>query len=140
MLAVSTATLGWIWFLVGSIIFFAVAGIFAGLTFRQQERHRYETAAEEEPLPLLDEPARTGSSSLYYMTEETDDGYTVATSRPVATAASDNLRYARDNNPADSQRSNERNYQRNDQSNQQERNRPATDDLESDDFWPASLR
>ena len=140
MLAVSTATLGWIWFLVGSIIFFAVAGIFAGLTFRQQERHRYETATEEEPLPLLDEPALAGSSSLYYMTEETGDGYTVATSRPVTPAASDNLRYARNNNPANNQPGNDRNNQRDNQSNQQERNRPATDDLESDDFWPASLR
>jgi len=40
-LATSTATLGWLWFLVGSIIFFAVAGMFAGLSFRQQERRRY---------------------------------------------------------------------------------------------------
>ncbi len=46
-LTTSAATLGWIWFLVGSIIFFAVAGMFAGLGFRQQERGRYRIVDEE---------------------------------------------------------------------------------------------
>jgi hypothetical protein len=46
-LATSAATLGWLWFLVGSIIFFAVAGMFAGLGFRQQERRRYRIVDAE---------------------------------------------------------------------------------------------
>ncbi len=116
VLAVSTATLGWIWFLVGSIIFFAVAGIFAGLTFRQQERHRYDTATrEEDDFPLLDEPAEAALSSagsLYYITDAATDGYTVATSNARSPQV-----------PAD-----------------RPRNQPPTQDLESDDFWPASLR
>ncbi len=36
------ATAGWIWFLLGTLIFFAAAGIMAGLSFRQQEAHRFE--------------------------------------------------------------------------------------------------
>ena len=35
---VSTATLGWLWFVVGSVIFFATAGMFAGLSWRSQRR------------------------------------------------------------------------------------------------------
>jgi hypothetical protein len=35
---VSTATLGWIWFLVGSIVFFAAAGMFAGLGWQRRSR------------------------------------------------------------------------------------------------------
>lgn len=46
-LATSTATLSWLWFLAGSIIFFAVAGMFAGLSFRQQERRRYRMFDDE---------------------------------------------------------------------------------------------
>jgi hypothetical protein len=35
---VSTATLGWLWFVVGSVIFFATAGMFAGLGWRSRGR------------------------------------------------------------------------------------------------------
>jgi hypothetical protein len=35
-----TAT--WIWFLAGSLVFFVVAGVLAGLSFRQNERQRYD--------------------------------------------------------------------------------------------------
>ena len=45
--ATSAATLGWLWFLVGSIIFFAVAGMFAGLGYRQRESRRYRIVDEE---------------------------------------------------------------------------------------------
>jgi len=120
MLAVSTATLGWIWFLMGSIIFFAVAGLFAGLTFRQQEHRRYMTAAtEEDAFPGLDDPAEAAlasAGSVYYMTDAAEDGYTVATS----------------------------NASRGPQSAERERRTPTAvrppDELESDDFWPPSLR
>lgn len=37
---VSTATLGWLWFLGGSIIFFATAGMFAGLSLQQRRRQQ----------------------------------------------------------------------------------------------------
>lgn len=53
--ATSTVTLGWIWFLVGSVIFFAVAGMFAGLSFRQREDERYQMA--ESPFAAQDELA-----------------------------------------------------------------------------------
>jgi len=33
---------GWIWFALGSLVFFAVAGLVAGLSFRQAERRRFE--------------------------------------------------------------------------------------------------
>lgn len=39
---VAVATMGWIWFLVGSLIFFVTAGIVAGLFFRQSEARRYD--------------------------------------------------------------------------------------------------
>jgi hypothetical protein len=37
----SVAAAAWIWFAVGSLLFFTVAGIVAGLSFRQQEQRRY---------------------------------------------------------------------------------------------------
>lgn len=118
MLAVSTTTLGWIWFLMGSIIFFAVAGLFAGLTFRQQERQRYATAATEDDA-FLDDPAEAalaGAGSLYYITDAAEDGYTVATS----------------------------NAGRDPQADESGRRTPkaarSPGDQESDDFWPPSLR
>jgi hypothetical protein len=37
----SVAAAAWIWFAAGSLIFFIVAGIVAGLSFRQQERRRF---------------------------------------------------------------------------------------------------
>lgn len=45
-LTTSATTLGWLWFLVGSIIFFGVAGMFAGLGFRQRENRRYRIVDE----------------------------------------------------------------------------------------------
>ncbi|MCB0130298.1 MAG: DUF1080 domain-containing protein, partial [Caldilineaceae bacterium] len=42
------AAAGWIWFLGGSLIFFTVAGVLAGLSFRSRERARYD---------LMDDPA-----------------------------------------------------------------------------------
>ncbi len=38
----AVAAAGWIWFLLGSLVFFVTAGIVAGLFFRQQERRRYD--------------------------------------------------------------------------------------------------
>lgn len=38
---VAVATFSWLWFLVGSLIFFVTAGIVAGLFFRQSEANRY---------------------------------------------------------------------------------------------------
>jgi len=36
------ATFGALWFLCGSVLFFGVAGLFAGLFFRQQEKNRFQ--------------------------------------------------------------------------------------------------
>ena len=52
---VAVTTMGWLWFLVGSLVFFVTAGIVAGLFFRQSEASRYELPEpdywlEEEPL------------------------------------------------------------------------------------------
>ncbi len=50
----------WVWFLVGSLIFFVIAGLVAGLSFAWAEEHRYqvyrviplvEETQEEEPSP-----------------------------------------------------------------------------------------
>ena len=51
----AVTTFGWLWFLVGSLIFFVTAGIVAGFFFRQAEVNRYELVdpdfwLEEEPL------------------------------------------------------------------------------------------
>jgi hypothetical protein len=59
---VAVATMGWLWFLVGSLIFFVTAGIVAGLFFRQSEVNRYDLPEpeywlEEEPPP--DRPRTT---------------------------------------------------------------------------------
>lgn len=48
------AAAGWIWFALGSLLFFTVAGILAGLSFRRQEHQRYD---------LVEEPP-DGSTSL----------------------------------------------------------------------------
>ncbi len=37
-----TLAAGWIWFALGSLVFFAVAGLMAGLSFRQAERRRFD--------------------------------------------------------------------------------------------------
>jgi hypothetical protein len=51
---VAVTTLGWLWFLVGSLVFFVTVGVVAGLFFRQTEVNRYELPEpeywlEEEP-------------------------------------------------------------------------------------------
>jgi hypothetical protein len=38
----AAAAAGWLWFLIGSLVFFAAAGLIAGLGFHQQERRRFE--------------------------------------------------------------------------------------------------
>ena len=42
------AAAGWIWFLGGSLVFFVVAGIIAGLSFRRQERRRFDLEEADE--------------------------------------------------------------------------------------------
>ena len=49
----TVAAAGWIWFMFGSLIFFVVAGILAGLSFRQQEQTRYDLV-EPKALDLSD--------------------------------------------------------------------------------------
>lgn len=51
------ATLGVLWFLAGSLVFFGVAGIIAGVGFRQSERRRFHlyTLEEEEKEDVNDE-------------------------------------------------------------------------------------
>ncbi len=50
----------WIWFALGSLVFFAVAGLVAGLSFRQAERRRFDLlktdAAALEDAGLLPPP------------------------------------------------------------------------------------
>jgi hypothetical protein len=45
------AAAGWVWFLVGVLVFFTVAGVMVGLGFRQQERQRYTLFDDAEPPP-----------------------------------------------------------------------------------------
>lgn len=64
---VSTATLGWLWFVVGSLVFFATAGMFAGLGWHQRGRQGvYEmnerTTSADEGMRL--EPSTTQSFSI----------------------------------------------------------------------------
>lgn len=50
---------GWIWFVLGSLIFFTVAGVLAGLAFHQRERHRFDLYEREDyppPPPLTTPP------------------------------------------------------------------------------------
>jgi hypothetical protein len=51
---IAVTTFGWLWFLVGSLVFFVTAGIVAGLFFRQSEVNRYDLA---EPDYWLEEEA-----------------------------------------------------------------------------------
>ncbi|MBX3015876.1 MAG: hypothetical protein KF832_30430 [Caldilineaceae bacterium] len=57
---VSTATLGWIWFAIGSVIFFATAGLFAGFSWHARRRRQqllFEMAGTmEEENVLVAEP------------------------------------------------------------------------------------
>ena len=50
------AAIGWIWFMFGSLIFFIVAGVLAGLSFRQREQERFDLVEPLE-LDLMDEDA-----------------------------------------------------------------------------------
>jgi hypothetical protein len=56
--AVGTAVVaaGWIWFLMGTLVFFVTAGIVAGLSFRNQERARYRLSNGEPPPPTSPPP------------------------------------------------------------------------------------
>jgi hypothetical protein len=62
---VAVTTLGWLWFLVGSLIFFVTAGIVAGLFFRQSEAHRFELPEPDywlEEEPPVDRPRRSSAA------------------------------------------------------------------------------
>jgi hypothetical protein len=65
----AVTTFGWLWFLVGSLIFFVTAGVVAGFFFRQAEVNRYELVdsdfwLEEEPLTDRDlTQSETGRST-----------------------------------------------------------------------------
>jgi hypothetical protein len=50
------AAIGWIWFMFGTLLFFIVAGVLAGLSFRQREQERYDLIESLE-LDLTDEDA-----------------------------------------------------------------------------------
>jgi hypothetical protein len=52
MFDAALAAAGWIWFLLGSLVFFASAGVIAGLFFRQQEVRRFELVEGEEEIVL----------------------------------------------------------------------------------------
>lgn len=58
------ATLGVLWFLAGSLVFFGVAGIIAGVGFRQSERRRFHLyTLEEQEDESSDEAATTSSQA-----------------------------------------------------------------------------
>jgi hypothetical protein len=62
---IAVTTMGWLWFLVGSLVFFVTAGIVAGMFFRQSEANRFELPEpeywlEEEPQPDRTRPAAGG--------------------------------------------------------------------------------
>ncbi|MCC6455657.1 MAG: hypothetical protein IT328_11975 [Caldilineaceae bacterium] len=62
---VAVTTLGWLWFLVGSLVFFVTAGVVAGLFFRQSEANRYELPEPDywlEEEPQADRPRRSPAS------------------------------------------------------------------------------
>jgi hypothetical protein len=65
---IAVTTMGWIWFLVGSLIFFVTTGIVAGLFFRHSETHRFELTEPDyrlEEVPAADHqrpPSRTEHS------------------------------------------------------------------------------
>ena len=55
---IAVTTMGWLWFLVGSLVFFVTAGVVTGLFFRQSEASRYELP---EPDFWLEEEPQAGS-------------------------------------------------------------------------------
>lgn len=64
---VSTATLGWLWFVVGSLIFFVTAGMFAGLGLRYRGRQGVYEMDERATTPDEDmrlEPSTNQSFSI----------------------------------------------------------------------------
>jgi hypothetical protein len=67
---VAVTTFSWLWFLVGSLIFFVTAGIVAGLFFRQSETGRYDLP---EPDYWLEEEADRDRSHLSPAGEGEDD-------------------------------------------------------------------
>ncbi|MCE7988888.1 MAG: hypothetical protein DYG89_47640 [Caldilinea sp. CFX5] len=108
---VSTATLGWLWFAIGSIIFFATAGMFAGLGWRSHRRRGlYEV---NESADLTDDA----------MQLETDLPQSFTT-QPLPTQAP-TTRPPADRPPA----------------NRPPTNRPSTlSSADDDNYWPPSLR
>ncbi len=134
--ATSAATLGWLWFLVGSIIFFAVAGMFAGLGFRQRESRRYRI---DDGAMVADEWGQFASeqfASEQFTGEQLDgeqlDGTFSQTADPFA-----DLSFDADTSPAASP------FARSPRANERKETMPppraATQDEADDDFWPASL-
>jgi hypothetical protein len=64
MIDTSVAAIGWIWFAVGSLVFFISAGIVAGLTFRNQDRGRYRLFQAQRPTqPPPPDPAPSAPST-----------------------------------------------------------------------------
>lgn len=63
---VSTATLGWLWFVVGSIVFFVTAGMFAGLGLRYRGQGVYEMNEQAAPTDegMRLEPSTSQSFSI----------------------------------------------------------------------------
>lgn len=63
---VSTATLGWLWFVVGSLIFFVTAGMFAGLGLRYRGQGVYEMNEQAAPTDegMRLEPSTSQSFSI----------------------------------------------------------------------------
>jgi hypothetical protein len=65
---IAMTTMGWLWFLVGSLVFFVTAGIVAGLFFRQSEANRFELPEpdywlEEEPQAARSRPSPQAGQS-----------------------------------------------------------------------------
>ncbi len=133
-LTTSAATLGWLWFLVGSIIFFAVAGMFAGLGFRQRENRRYRIVDEElvdaewgpfDGEPFGSEPADGGQFGGQFDGQFAEE--VPAVDDLFATQPFNNDRFAA-SSP----------FQRPTPSNERQTSGAAQDEAD-DDFWPASL-
>jgi hypothetical protein len=68
------ATLGVLWFLAGSLVFFGVAGIIAGVGFRQSERRRFHLyALEEEEMEDVNDEESAATSQPPQSRSTTDD-------------------------------------------------------------------
>jgi hypothetical protein len=56
MIDAAAVAAGWIWFLMGLLVFFASAGLIVGLFFRQQEVHRFDLVEPGDELEILELP------------------------------------------------------------------------------------